>query len=1022
MPKTHYVFTKMLNVLVLLALLAIAGPGTAQGQRPLPDEEMVRFMEQRISEPGWFSQSSITIRPESITSPQALQQWRIETATKDENQVYHYSMALDTDNHPHISYYINDKYDLKYVYWDGTSWLTETVDSAGDVGYSNSIALDTAGQPHIAYLDSTNQALKYAYRNDSDWQIQTIDTGTSTGAFTSLVLDAADQPHISYYGDGKIKYAYYDSMWHIQIVDTKGIFGGTSLAIDTEGHPHISYYGESAPGLCQFKYAYWNESSWITQALDSAYSSQTNVSLVLDAADHPHITYHNQNDDLMYAYHDGSTWEIKAIAHLGAYPTPLALDIGGRPHICYTYGGLVWYAYKDGSGWNSQQVDTSGGYGCAMAFNKAGLPHIVYMPNDFYGLKYAVRRTNVGYWSNLAFASYRDDNFEVYTAQGNGTSPIRRTNNSATDSMPEFNWGTNRIAFVSNRDNNTEIYAMNADGSGQTRLTATEGSETMPTWSSDGTKIAFYSNRDGNYEIYVMNADGSAQTRLTSDAAWDGHPTWSPDGAKIAFASNRSGSYQLWTMNADGSNQQPLTTGLVYAAYPDWSPDGSRIAFNNDSNNDGWLDVAVINADGTSLVYPLGNSLSFYDYLAPAWAPNGTDLAFAQIHWVNYQGKWYWHDAYLYVVDVSNSSTYMLTDYPGSGYDWWPDWQSTDLAAPSSQVAPLPIGSPPTFTVRWSGTDSGAAGMRSYDVQYHDGPGGAWTDWLLDTTQTSATFSGIYGHTYYFRSRARDFAGNLEPYPTGDGDAHTIVFRYQSTGQVINTRHQPIFNATVSAQPAMLNIAQTDGRGDYALYLNITGTYTLTASRAGFGALPPRYGITVTHSISGLDFVLPPQEQAIVNGGWESGDMTGWHSSLGITPTVEITAAHTGHYGLRLELSGTMTIPQPCLAQTVLIPGDWSQPTLSWLYHVAQASAGDALLVEIVGSSATLTYTIPMTPSGAWMHAWYDLSALAGQTTTVRFGFQSLTGTQQIYLDEISLGQSKIGVFPVYLPIIALNH
>lgn len=41
-------------------------------------------------------------------------------------------------------------------------------------------------------------------------------------------------------------------------------------------------------------------------------------------------------------------------------------------------------------------------------------------------------------------------------------------------------------------------------------------------------------------------------------------------------------------------------------------------------------------------------------------------------------------------------------------------------------------------------------------------------------TKTTATFTGQEGHTYYFRSRAQDNAGNWEAYP-GDGDASTTV-------------------------------------------------------------------------------------------------------------------------------------------------------------------------------------------------------------------------------------------------------
>lgn len=376
---------------------------------------------------------------------------------------------------------------------------------------------------------------------------------------------------------------------------------------------------------------------------------------------------------------------------------------------------------------------------------------------------------NLASWSKLAFASYLDWNWEIYRARGDGSSPVRLTNQGASDIFPRHNRGATKIVFVSTRDGNLEVYKMNADGSGQTRLTSTAPYEYWPSWSPDGDKILFHSYRDGDAEIMVMNADGGAQTYLTHNEDWDGYPTWSPDGSLIAFISLRSGSYQIWTMNADGSGQQPLTSDLGYAAFLSWSPDGSRIAFNDDFNDDDWLDLAIVRADGTGLVHPLGASPAHYRYLAPAWSPDGEQLAFAKVHMVN---STTWDYGYIHRLDLSDNSTHLLVNI---GFEWWVDWQTLDNLAPASQVAPLPAWSGASFSVGWSGSDSGGAGLRSYDVQFRDGPAGAWTDWLLDTTAAGATFYGVDGHTYYFRSRARDNAYNLEPYPAGDGDTATTV-------------------------------------------------------------------------------------------------------------------------------------------------------------------------------------------------------------------------------------------------------
>ena len=84
-----------------------------------------------------------------------------------------------------------------------------------------------------------------------------------------------------------------------------------------------------------------------------------------------------------------------------------------------------------------------------------------------------------------------------------------------------------------------------------------------------------------------------------------------------------------------------------------------------------------------------------------------------------------------------------------------------------------------SYQVNWSGTDGGS-GLAAYDVQYRQGAGGTWTDWLTATTQTSAVFgptspvTPILGETYTFRTRAVDRVGNLELYPP-DGDRSLFI-------------------------------------------------------------------------------------------------------------------------------------------------------------------------------------------------------------------------------------------------------
>jgi hypothetical protein len=238
------------------------------------------------------------------------------------------------------------------------------------------------------------------------------------------------------------------------------------------------------------------------------------------------------------------------------------------------------------------------------------------------------------------------------------------------------------------------------------------------------------------------------------------------------------------------------------------------------------------------------------------------------------------------------------------------------------------------------------------------------------------------------------------------------------TGQVSNTRAQPVYNATISIEPSASVMVKTGSDGRYSLPISSSGIYTLVVDRAEFGVLPPRHAIDVSGDLSGIDFVLPPIDDAIVNGGWETGDLSGWSAGTGLTHTVEMTAAHTGRYGLRLESSGSGGFDfEPSITQTVVISAGWARPTLSWLYQGIQATPGDAVLIAVSHEGTLITGTVPIT-TGMWLHEWLDLSAFSGQTVTLQFGFQTQAAGQQIVLDEICVGDSTAGVYSIYLPLI----
>ena len=99
-------------------------------------------------------------------------------------------------------------------------WSFETVDSDSDVGMYNSLAVDSNNNLHISYYDSSNRRdLKYGYY-DGTWHIEVVDSNDLTGTYNSIAVDSTNNPHISYRVGGALKYAYHNGVnWEIMTID-----------------------------------------------------------------------------------------------------------------------------------------------------------------------------------------------------------------------------------------------------------------------------------------------------------------------------------------------------------------------------------------------------------------------------------------------------------------------------------------------------------------------------------------------------------------------------------------------------------------------------------------------------------------------------------------------------------------------------------------------------------------------------------------------------------------------------------
>jgi Tol biopolymer transport system component len=280
----------------------------------------------------------------------------------------------------------------------------------------------------------------------------------------------------------------------------------------------------------------------------------------------------------------------------------------------------------------------------------------------------------------IAFASARDQNFEIYSIYPDATGTERLTTDPASDSDPAWSPEGRRIAFKSNRAGNDDIWRMAEDGTGLVQLTTDAARDDNPTWSAGGRNIAFVSTRDGDAEIFAMNEDGTGQDQLTRNDVVDATPAWSPDDSRIAFRSERDGNSEIYVMNVDGTGVTRLTNNPAVDVGPSWSDDGTQIAFA--SLRDGNWEIYVMDSDGSD---PVRLTRNLDVDLDPSWSPDGNLLAFTSDRDGNNE---------IYEMNADGSGQARLTT--NAGEDTTPDWQWTAVELPKPQ--PL---SDAGFSGRW---------------------------------------------------------------------------------------------------------------------------------------------------------------------------------------------------------------------------------------------------------------------------------------------------------------------------------
>lgn len=358
--------------------------------------------------------------------------------------------------------------------------------------------------------------------------------------------------------------------------------------------------------------------------------------------------------------------------------------------------------------------------------------------------------------------------------------------------------------------------------------------------------------------------------------------------------------------------------------------------------------------------------------------------------------------------------------------------RAVDSTPPVSAVHPLPRAQrAPSFTVAWSGTDE-SSGLRSFTIQYR-ADSDPWQNWLVGVTQQQAVFAGVPGRTYYFRSSAVDWAGNIEAYPHGDGDAMIYLSTCGVMGAVFDIRGTPVAGAFVSLLSDGAS-GHTDQSGKYDLTpASCLAVFSVQAGRDGFGVLPPMAGIPVAPATlqTAGDLFLPPLDNVIPEGHFEGAGLgNAWTMTGAITPTMAAGQGHTGNGAVFLGAPMTATVPggESGIGVTVTTPITAYQPTLSFLYRILTMDneSHDYLVARINGHivyrDGHVGPEFGTVRDLGWRHAWVDLSAYAGQSIYVEIavvqGQAYASYPTGAFVDEVVAGSRAAGPQRSWLPVI----
>jgi phospholipase C len=349
-------------------------------------------------------------------------------------------------------------------------------------------------------------------------------------------------------------------------------------------------------------------------------------------------------------------------------------------------------------------------------------------------------------------------------------------------------------------------------------------------------------------------------------------------------------------------------------------------------------------------------------------------------------------------VEPGSSGTSSITAAVAGGFDSAIALSASGLpTGVTASFSPTSIAKPGSGSSTLTLTASSSAAVGTYTVTV-TGTGGG----LTQTTTVSLVVST--GGTPSFTLTPNPTSLSVKPGSSGTSTITAAISGGFDSAIALSASGMPT-GVTASFSPTSI---PAPGSGSSTLILAasssaVAGTYTINVIGTGAGGVVAN--TTVSLTISGASTNL------ITNGGFETGNFSGWTKGGADTPEVSTAQVESGKYS---ALLGRTAAPEvngnSYIIQKIAIPSTATKVTLNFYYWPATNDTISYAYQEVLilnTSGKALAQVLKVADNGrGWKEVTYDLTSYVGETIELYFGVHGNGYSSDyiyMYVDNVSV-------------------